>query len=111
MNFICSSNTETWCTVLESIRCYKEHFEFVVMNGDIIHGIIGKSFRGLFACFPDLKKCCLIANLSTERYWNRDVLIKILGKKNGITVEATLFELMIKGYLNDKLTEGGDWIG
>jgi len=79
-----------WQAEFESIRIYKEHFEFVILSQKIIHGIIGETFRGKFASFPDFKVSCLIYNFR-ERFDNFENLSKVLTDIDAATVESALF--------------------
>lgn len=82
--------SKKWHAEFESIRVYKDYFEFVILGRRIIHGIIGETFRGKFACFPDLKVSCLIYNFK-ERYFNFEKLSKVLTNIDAATVESALF--------------------
>lgn len=79
-----------WHAEFESIRIYGGYYEFVILGKRTIHGIIGKTFRGTFACFPDLKVSCLIYNFK-ERYFNFEKLSKVLTKIDAATVESAIF--------------------
>ncbi|EKD94326.1 MAG: hypothetical protein ACD_26C00116G0002 [uncultured bacterium] len=79
-----------WHAKFESIRIYGDYFEFVIMSKNTIHGIIGETFRGKFACFPDLRVSCLIYNFK-ERYCNFEKLSKVLTNIDAATVESGLF--------------------
>jgi len=81
---------QKWQAEFESIRIYEEYFEFVIISKNIIHGIIGETFRGKFACFPDFSVSCMIYNLK-ERSCNFEKLSKILIDVDAATVESALF--------------------
>jgi dimeric dUTPase (all-alpha-NTP-PPase superfamily) len=79
-----------WQAELESIRIYKDYFEFVILSHNIIHVIVGETFRGMFASFPDFKVCCFIYNFR-ERFDNFEKLSKVLIDIDAATVESALF--------------------
>ncbi len=67
-----------WQAEFESIRIYGNFFEFVIISKSIIHGIIGETFRGKFACFPDFRASCLIYNFKDRTYNFENLGMRIL---------------------------------
>lgn len=93
MEFECinkyKTKTERWKGRINSLKIYDEYYEFWIESRSSIHVIIGKTTRGRFACMPDYDAGCHLSNFLDE-FWNREKLVRVLGKVDGITVASAV---------------------
>jgi len=93
MEFDCisksKSKTERWKGRIKSLYMYENFYDFWIESRSSIHVIVGKTTRGGFACMPDFGAGCHIADLNDE-FWNKEKLVRVLGKVDGITVSGAL---------------------
>lgn len=93
MEFECinknKTRTERWKGRINSLKIYDRYYEFWIESRSSIHVIIGKTTRGGFACMPDFDAGCHLANFLDE-FWNREKLVRVLGKVDGITVASAV---------------------
>lgn len=93
MIFECTNNVKgknvTWSGRIESLKCYGNYYEMVIESSSRIHVLFGKTELGGFACMPDFGVSCHIADLDSYA-WNREELISVLGRVDGITVATAL---------------------
>lgn len=95
IEFICKKNNEVWHGKIKKFITHGNHFELMIESRSSIFMIIGKTSRGLFACFPDLELGCHLVNLK-DVYWNTEKLTYILGVADGITVLEALRKIKDK---------------
>lgn len=97
MEFTCinktNRRTERWKGKIVKFKNYGTHYELFIESRSSIQVIFGKTTRGWFACMPDFGVGCHLVN-STDRFWNSEKLTKVLGKVDGITVEAAFFKIL-----------------
>lgn len=94
MIFKCFDNKEEWIgkiTEVKNSNCY----EFMISSRTSILTILGTTSRGNFACFPDFNLGCHLVNLK-DKFWNKEKLVEVLGKVDGITVSCALDNLASK---------------
>ena len=93
MEFDCinkyKTKTEHWKGQIKSLQIYENYFEFWIESRSSIHVIIGKTTRGGFACMPDFGAGCHLTDFLDE-FWNREKLVRVLGKVDGITVASAI---------------------
>lgn len=96
MEFMCvnktTKRTECWKGKIVTFKNYGTHYELFIESRSSIQVIFGKTTRGWFACMPDFGVGCHLVS-SKDRFWNSEKLSKVLGKVDGITVEAAFFEM------------------
>ena len=88
----CKSKTERWKGRIKSLYKNDNFYEFWIESRSSIHVIIGKHSLGGFACMPDFGVGCHISDFRDE-FWNREKLIQVLGKVDGITVASALMAI------------------
>lgn len=93
MEFDCisrgKSKTERWKGRIKSLYKNADFYEFWIESRSSIHVMVGNNSRGGFACMPDFGAGCHIADFRDE-FWNREKLVQVLGKIDGITVASAL---------------------
>lgn len=93
MEFFCvdknKRKAESWKGVIKSLRANAGYYEFWIESRSSIHVIIGKTERGGFACMPDFGAGCHLVGFLDE-FWNREKLVQVLGKVDGITVASAV---------------------
>jgi hypothetical protein len=96
MMFECSRQIgrrlERWAGRILSLQKYGTHYEIRIESRSSITVLFGKTSQGGFACMPDFGAGCHIVSLR-DVFWNREKLISVLGKVDGITVAEALFML------------------
>lgn len=101
MEFDCinktKSKTERWKGRIKSLYKNNNFYELRIESRSSIHVIVGKTEHGKFACMPDYGAGCHIADLSDE-FWNREKLVQVLGKVDGITVASALAAIAKQSY-------------
>ena len=99
MNFTCieknGNKKETWEGTITEIQKQDNCHEIWISSRSSIMLLFGNTSRGKFACFPDFNVGCHLVNLK-DRFWNREKLVDVMGKADGITVEAALYALSSK---------------
>lgn len=95
MLFKCFDNNEVWVGKIKELKKRSNYYEFWIESRSSIMTILGTTSRGNFACFPDFNVGCHLVNLK-DKHWNREKLIEVLGKIDGITVADTLHKLAHK---------------
>ena len=99
MVFNCVMNSddgkETWNGIVKSITKYKSHCEIRIESRLSIIVIFGKTSFGNFACMPDFNCGCHLVNLK-DKFWNTEMLVRVLGAADGITVASALFAIADK---------------
>jgi hypothetical protein len=91
MVFTCKYDQENWQGEIQSVYNHGSHFEMVIQSRSGIKIIFGKSNDGHFLSAPDFGVGCHLAGLS-DKFWNSEQLIRILGPIDGITVAEALKE-------------------
>jgi len=84
---------DKWIGTIEQLKSYGGHYEMVIESRSRIYVLLGKTMLGSFACMPDYGAGCHLGKLN-DVSWNKDELIHILGKIDGITVAAA-FNLLV----------------
>jgi hypothetical protein len=95
LNFKCFDDDEQWLANVNKIDNRINYYEFLIKSRSSIMTILGTTSRGNFACFPDFNVGCHLVNLK-DMFWNKEKLIEVLGKADGITVASTLYNLSNK---------------
>lgn len=85
-----SRRTERWNGKILSLNCYGTHYELKIESRSSLLVIIGKTSLGGFACMPDFGAGCHLVSPS-DKLWNTEKLVKVLGKIDGITVASALY--------------------
>lgn len=86
---------ETWQGVVSYLRNYGSHYEMQIQSRSSILVIFGKTTRGYFACIPDWKAGCDLADFK-DLFWNTEMLSHTIGMIDGITVANALYFLSKK---------------
>jgi hypothetical protein len=92
LNFKCFDDNEEWSGNVNKIDNRINYYEFLIKSRSSIMTILGTTSRGNFACFPDFNVGCHLVNLK-DMFWNKEKLIEVLGKADGITVASALYNL------------------
>mgnify|MGYP000854762210 CR=1 FL=1 len=96
MIFECVSKTghrtEKWQGEIIYFKDYGTYCEIKIESRSSILVIFGKTSRGRFACMPDFGVGCYLVNPS-DKFWNTEQLIRVLGRVDGITVASALYSL------------------
>ena len=99
MTFECvnkgKSRTEKWGGDIIAFKDYGSHYEIKIESRSSILVLIGKTNLGGFACVPDFRTGCHLANPS-DLFWNTEQLTRIMGKVDGITVACAIKALADK---------------
>jgi hypothetical protein len=91
IRFKCSlkkgKDVEKWYAAILDIKSYGSHQELMIIaqSNSSIRVMIGQSLTGYFACFPDLKLGCHLAEF-TDVFSNLIHLKKILSEEDSVTV-------------------------
>jgi len=88
--FRCENKTESWVGYIKYIKNYGSHYEIYVESRSGLLIIFGETSSGNFLCIPNFNVGCELAGLS-DRFWNQERLISILGEIDGITVTEALY--------------------
>ncbi|MBS4041413.1 MAG: hypothetical protein KGZ81_12540 [Flavobacteriales bacterium] len=80
---------EHWTGRIKSLKKYGSNYEIRIESRSSILVILGEVSSGYFACMPDFHAGCYLVDLS-DGFWNREQLMRALGKVDGITVAAAL---------------------
>lgn len=98
MKFQCENKNhkkyEKWEGEIISIEKY-DCSEIWIKSRSSIMVLAGSTSRGGFACMPDFNVGCHLVNLK-DNFWNTEILTKVLGEVDGITVASALFSLSDK---------------
>lgn len=86
---------EKWPGKIKDFRNYGTHYEIQIESRSGILVLFGKTTRGAFACMPDFGAGCHLVN-PRDLFWNKEQLIRVLGKVDGITVAYALNALADK---------------
>ena len=89
MAFICKYKNEQWQGTIESVYNHGSHYEMKIESRSGIRVFFGKSIAGNFLSAPDFGAGCHLADLS-NKFWNSEQLIRVLGPIDGITVAEAL---------------------
>ncbi|MBN1469886.1 MAG: hypothetical protein JW924_14250 [Fusobacteriaceae bacterium] len=98
MNFNCYDNKEKWSGKIERIENRTNYYEIKIVSRSSIFILLGKTSRGNFACFPDFNVGCHLVDLK-DKFWNKEKLIEVLGRADGISVASALEYLSAKNLL------------
>lgn len=98
MNFNCFDNNEKWSGNIERIENRTDYYEINIVSRSSIFALLGTTSRGNFACFPDFNVGCHLVNLK-DNFWNKEKLIEVLGRADGISVSSALEYLSTKNLL------------
>ncbi len=91
-SFICKHKKKSWIGYIYSFKDYGTHYEFRIHSRSSITVVFGKTSQGYFACMPDFKSGCHLAN-SNDIYWNTEKLTAALGIVDGVTVAFAILHL------------------
>ena len=86
---------EKWIGRIERLKSYGSYYEMVIESRSRIHVLFGKTELGGFVCMPDFGAGCHIVDLRNDS-WNKEALIHVLGRIDGITVACALKALADK---------------
>ena len=89
MAFNCKYENEKWCGTIESVYNHGSHYEMKIESRSGIRIFFGESNAGHFLSAPDFGVGCHLADLS-DKFWNSEQLIRVLGPIDGITVAEAL---------------------
>ena len=93
MEFECArimgKRAERWTGRIKSIKKHGSNYEIRIESRSSIFVILGKTSNGYFACMPDFNAGCYLVDLN-DGFWNREQLMRALGKVDGITVATAL---------------------
>ena len=89
ISFICKTKNELWSGIIKRFITHENYYEILIESRSSIYMIIGKTSRGIFACFPDIGVGCNLVDLK-DTFWNTEKLVHILGKADGFTVAEAL---------------------
>jgi len=99
LSFTCRMRTgdgiECWDGIIPRLKDYGSHYEIRIESRSGIMVIFGKTSNGGFACMPDHAVGCHLSDL-TDKFWNTERLVPILGEVDGITVAQALYTLADK---------------
>jgi hypothetical protein len=84
-----SKRTERWTGQIIYLENFGTHYELKIESRSSITVLFGKTSHGGFACIPDFGAGCHLASLR-DSYWNKERLVEVLGKIDGITVASAL---------------------
>jgi hypothetical protein len=76
---------EEWVGWIENITQYGSHIEINIIGRSSLQILFGQTSRGYFLCAPDFGVGCHLVKLS-DKFWNLEKLIDLLGKVDGVTV-------------------------
>lgn len=97
---------ERWPASITYMKNFGSHYEFMIISRSSIRIIIGRSTSGNFICIPDYDAGCNLSDLD-DIFWNREKLIKALGKVDGITVAFALKHIADKVNFSGSYLTGG----
>jgi len=86
---IMGKRTERWAGRIKSIKKIGSHYEIRIESRSSILVIFGEITNGYFACMPDFNAGCYLVDLH-DSFWNKERLMHVLGKVDGITVATAL---------------------
>lgn len=89
MIFNCKYKKEKWQGRIESVYNHGSHYEMKIESRSGIRIFFGKSNAGNFLSAPDFGAGCHLVDLS-NKFWNSEQLIRVLGPIDGITVAEAL---------------------
>jgi hypothetical protein len=92
MEFNCSDDKNEWTGKITNITNRGNYYEFWIISRSSIMTILGSTSRGNFICIPDFNVGCHLVNLK-DTFWNKEKLVSVLGKADGITVAAAIEKL------------------
>lgn len=87
--FQCENKKESWQGHIRYLKNYGSHYEMYVESRSVLIITFGKTSSGNFLCIPNINVGCELGALK-DRFWNKERLISVLGKIDGITVEEAL---------------------
>ena len=87
-----SSEIKYWTGRIKEFENHGTHYEIRIDSRSGILVIVGKSTGGAFACIPDFRAGCHLAN-PRDKFWNTEKLTEVLGKVDGITVANAIYAL------------------
>ena len=90
--FICKNDTEQWRGEIKYIKNYGSHYEMCIESRSSLVVQFGETSAGNFLCVPAFGVGSELAGLS-DRFWNSEHLIRVLGEIDGITVSEALYEV------------------
>jgi hypothetical protein len=65
------------------------YYEAKIESRSSILVLFGKTTLGAFACMPDFKSGCYLVS-PRDIFWNKERLVKVMGKVDGITAAYSL---------------------
>ena len=89
MVFTCNYKNEKWQGKIGSVYNHGSHYEMRIESRSSILIFFGKSNDGRFLSAPDFGAGCHLVDLS-DKFWNSEQLIRVLGPIDGITVAEAL---------------------
>ncbi len=89
MEFTCNYKNEKWQGKIGSVYNHGSHYEMKIESRSGITILLGESNAGHFLSAPDFGAGCHLADLS-DKFWNSEQLIRVLGPIDGITVAEAL---------------------
>jgi hypothetical protein len=95
---------EKWLGRITYLRNYGSHFELNIVSRSSLMVLFGRTSRGFFANIPDFNSGCHLVN-PQDIFWNTEILSRVLGKVDGITVATALYTVADKLLENFKVTD------
>lgn len=89
MIFKCSHDQKQWSGEIVKEHNYGSHYEIRIESRSGLTVLFGKTSVGNFACLPDFKAGCHLAELENE-FYNTEKLINVINPVDGITVAKGL---------------------
>lgn len=89
INFKCTHNKTSWTGKINALKNYGSHYEMKIESRSGITVVFGKTSLGNFACIPDFKAGCHLAELNNE-FYNSEKLISTMKTVDAITVAKSL---------------------
>jgi hypothetical protein len=86
---IMGKRAERWAGRIKKLKKVGTNYEFWIESRSSIFVIFGKTSKGYFACMPEYEAGCYLVDLR-DSFWNKERLMHVLGKIDGITVASAL---------------------
>lgn len=86
---IMGKRSERWAGRIKSLKKVGSNYEFMIESRSSIYVVFGQTSKGYFVCIPDFEVGCHLVDLR-DSFWNKERLIHVLGKIDGITVATAL---------------------
>ncbi len=106
MEFQCIDPKEDarWHGRVQTIIPYQDLYEIHIASRSSIQVMVGRTSRGGFACIPDFRAGCHLVSL-TDKFWNTEQLIAVMGRADGITTGEALYHLCANGVIPGDITK------